>query len=229
MSRRTLRRDRLSTACERPETHRSMEYGISGCHVQNVERISVGNVADLHRRGGKERARSGAFTWGGAHYHVPRAEEAERLARALETQMQPQGRVDFVHAPLRDATHAISETFNSDRADLFGLSFRVSPQAAITGRQPDLEGIYATNVAGHWYDRNHAAVRRCRALVRRVIAHDDCGPLESCLGTNRAAEVDHPNVAPPHPYRGSHGVRPSREDRSHILSSSSSHSAHAEA
>ena len=62
--------------------------------------------------------------------------------------------------PLGDATHAIAEAFNGDRADPFRLGFRVSPQTAIAGRQPDLEGIHAANVPGHWHDRNHAAVRR---------------------------------------------------------------------
>ena len=68
--------------------------------------------------------------------------------------------VDLVHAPLGYATHAITEAFNGDRADLFRLGLRVSPQTAIAGRQPDLEGIHAANVAGYWHDRNHAAVRR---------------------------------------------------------------------
>ncbi len=74
--------------------------------------------------------------------------------------MQAQGGVDLVHAPLGNATHAIAKAFNRDRANLFRLGFRVSPQTAITGRQPDLEGIHAANVAGYWHDRNHAAVRR---------------------------------------------------------------------
>ena len=74
--------------------------------------------------------------------------------------MQPEGGVDLVHAPLGNATHAIAEAFNGDRANPFRLGFRVSPQTAIASRQPDLEGIHAANVAGYWHDRNYAAVRR---------------------------------------------------------------------
>ena len=191
-------------------------------------RISLGSISPTRRK--KQLYGHSLRQWSASWLSIASSSVRRAwVAGASETQMQPQGGVDLVHAPLRDATHAMAEAFNGDRADPFRLGFRVSPQTAIAGRQPDLEGIRAANVAGYRHDRNHASVHRCRALVRRVVAHDDRGPLESCLGANRVAEIHHPCIAPPCRYSGAHGVRPSRDDRSHVLSSSSSHSAHAEA
>ena len=74
------------------------------------------------------------------------------------------GSLQFSDAALRLYAHPdlmrVAEAFNGDRADLFSLRLRVSRQTAIASRQPHLEGIHAAKVAGHWHDRNHAAVRR---------------------------------------------------------------------
>ena len=161
---------------------------------------------------------------------LDRAGGGGRPDESSKTEVQAEGITDLVHDAWRYSPYTGVKAFNRDRPNLFRLGLRVARQAARASGQPDLEWIDLAHVARDWH-HGHDSALQCRyALVGAVVTHDHRWSPVCCLSADGDAEIHHPDVAAAHRLCHAQSFNPSPDDRSHALvSSSSSHSAHAAA